>query len=255
MQIHGSTFLVTGGASGLGAACARRLATAGGNVIIADLNETGGAALAEEIGATARFIRTDVTSQSDAQAAVDLALREFGELRGLIQCAGILGAARVVGKEGPHDLALFERVVRVNLIGTFNMLRLAAVAMSAGAADRDSQRGVIVNSSSVAAFEGQVGQAAYAASKGAVASLTLPAARELARFGIRVLAIAPGVFETAMMSGATDELRQSMTEQIPFPPRWGQPTEFAQLVQSIIENPYINGTVIRLDGGLRMPMK
>jgi NAD(P)-dependent dehydrogenase (short-subunit alcohol dehydrogenase family) len=255
MQIHGSTFLITGGASGLGAACARRLATAGANIVIADLNESEGAALADELGATARFIRTDVTGQSDAQAAVDLALREFGDLHGLVQCAGILGVARIVGKDGPHDLALFERVVRVNLVGTFNMLRLAAVAMSAGAADRDGQRGVIVNTASVAAFEGQVGQAAYAASKGGVASLTLPAARELARFGIRVVAIAPGVFETAMMSGATDELRQSLTDQIPFPSRWGQPSEFAQLVQSIIENPYLNGTMIRLDGGLRMPLK
>src|SRR5262245_18523548 len=255
MQIHGSTFLITGSASGLGAACARRLASAGGNVVVADLNDGEGAALAEELGATARFIRTDVTSQSEAQAAVDLALREFGDLHGLVQCAGVLGAARIIGKDGPHDLALFERVVRVNLIGTFNVLRLPPVAMSAGMADRDGQRGVIENTASVAAFEGQVGQAAYAASKGGVASLTLPAARELARFGIRVVAIAPGVFETAMMSGATDELRQSLTDQIPFPSRWGQPAEFAQLVQSIIENPYLNGTVIRLDGGLRMPMK
>jgi len=255
MQIHDSTFLITGGASGLGAACARRLATAGANIVIADLNEGEGAALADELGATARFSRTDVTSQSEAQAAVDLALREFGDLHGLVQCAGILGAARIIGKDGPHDLALFERVVRVNLIGTFNMLRLAAVAMSAGATDRDGQRGVIVNTASVAAFEGQVGQAAYAASKGGVASLTLPAARELARFGIRVVAIAPGVFETAMMSGASDELRQSLTDQIPFPSRWGQPAEFAQLVQSIIENPYLNGTIIRFDGALRMPLK
>ena len=255
MQIHGSTFLITGGASGLGAACARRLAAAGGNVVIADLNDVEGEALAEELGAAARFIRTDVTTQSDAQAAVDLALRDFGNLHGLVQCAGILGAARIIGKDAPHDLALFERVVRVNLIGTFNALRLAAVAMSAGAADRDGQRGVIVNTASIAAFEGQVGQTAYAASKGGVASLTLPAARELARFGIRVVAIAPGVFETAMMAGATDELRQSLNDQSPFPSRWGQPSEFAQLVQSIIENPYINGTIIRLDGGLRMPMK
>jgi len=255
MQINGSTFLITGGASGLGAACARRLASAGGNVVIADLNDSEGAALADELGATARFIRTDVTSQTEAQAAVDLALREFGGLHGLVQCAGILGAARILGKDGPHDLALFERVVRVNLIGTFNVLRLAAVAMSAGAADRDGQRGVIVNTASVAAFEGHVGQAAYAASKGGVAGLTLPAARELARFGIRVVAVAPGVFETGMMSGATDELRQSLTDQIPFPSRWGQPSEFAQLVQSIIENPYINGTMIRIDGGLRMPIK
>jgi NAD(P)-dependent dehydrogenase (short-subunit alcohol dehydrogenase family) len=255
MQIHSSTFLITGGASGLGAACARRLASAGANIVIADLNDSEGAALAEELGPTARFIRTDVTSPADAQAAVDLALREFGDLHGLVQCAGVLAAARIIGKDGPHDLAQFERVVRVNLIGSFNMLRLAAVAMSAGAADRDGQRGVIVNTASIAAFEGQVGQAAYAASKGGVASLTLPAARELSRFGIRVVAIAPGVFETAMMSGATDEFRQSLTDQIPFPSRWGQPSEFAHLVQSIIENPYLNATIIRLDAGLRLPMK
>ena len=165
------------------------------------------------------------------------------------------GAARIVGKEGPHDLATFEKVVRVNLIGTFNMLRLAAVAMSANAPNAEGERGVIVNTSSVAAFDGQIGQAAYAASKGGVASLTLPAARELARFGIRVVAIAPGIFDTAMMAATTEELRKSLADQIPFPPRLGKSEEFAQLVQSIIENTYLNGSVIRLDGGVRMAPK
>jgi NAD(P)-dependent dehydrogenase (short-subunit alcohol dehydrogenase family) len=255
MQIKDSTFLITGGASGLGEACARRLAAAGGRVVIADLNENAGSALAKQLGPLARFIRTDVTNPSDAQAAIDLARREFGSLHGLVQCAGILEAARIFGKEGPHDLAVFERIVRVNLVGTFNMLRLAAAAMSTNTPTSDDERGVIISTSSVAAFEGQIGQAAYAASKGGVASLTLPAARELSRFGIRVMAIAPGVFETAMMAATTEELRQSLAEQIPFPSRMGKPEEFAQLVQSIIENIYLNGSVIRLDAGVRMQPK
>jgi NAD(P)-dependent dehydrogenase (short-subunit alcohol dehydrogenase family) len=255
MQIKDNTFFITGGASGLGEACARRLAAAGGKVVIADLNENAGAALAKQLGTTARFVRTDVTNTSEAQAAIDLAKREFGSLQGLIQCAGILGAARILGKEGPHDLAIFERIVRVNLIGTFNTLRLAAAAMSTNTPTADGERGVIINTSSVAAFEGQIGQAAYAASKGGVASLTLPAARELSRFGIRIMAIAPGVFETAMMAATPEELRQSLAEQIPFPSRMGKPEEFAQLVQSIIENIYLNGSVIRLDAGVRMQPK
>lgn len=207
------------------------------------------------LGASARFIKTDVTNTADAQAAVDLAVNEFGALHGLVQCAGVLGAARIVGKEGPHDLALFERVVRINLIGTFNVMGLAATAMSNNPPNEEGERGVIVNTSSVAAFDGQIGQAAYAASKGGVASLTLPAARELARFGIRVVAIAPGIFDTAMMAGTTEELRQSLGSQIPFPPRLGKPDEFAQMVQAIVENPYLNGEVVRLDGAVRMQPK
>jgi NAD(P)-dependent dehydrogenase (short-subunit alcohol dehydrogenase family) len=255
MQIKDNTFLVTGGASGLGEACARQLVAAGGRVVIADMNDNAGRALVSELGAAARFVHTDVTNPSDAQTAIDVAKREFGSLHGLVQCAGILGAARILGRESPHDLALFERVVRVNLIGTFNMLRLAAAAMSTNAPNGDGEQGVIINTSSVAAFEGQIGQAAYAASKGGVASLTLPAARELARFGIRVMAIAPGVFDTAMMAATPEELRKSLTDQIPFPPRFGKPEEFAQLVQSIIENTYLNGTVIRLDAAVRMEPK
>jgi NAD(P)-dependent dehydrogenase (short-subunit alcohol dehydrogenase family) len=255
MQIDGRTFLITGGASGLGAACARRLAAVGGQIVIADLNDDAGLALAGELGSATRFAHTDVTSPADAQMAIDTARREFGAIHGLVQCAGILGAARVLGKNGPHDLTLFERIVRVNLVGTFNMLRLVAAAMSLNEPDADGERGIIINTSSVAAFDGQMGQAAYAASKGGVASLTLPAARELARFGIRVMAIAPGIFETVMMAATTDELRKSLVEQIPFPQRFGKPEEFAQLVQGIIENAYLNGTVIRLDAAVRMQAK
>jgi NAD(P)-dependent dehydrogenase (short-subunit alcohol dehydrogenase family) len=222
---------------------------------VADVNNSVGSALAAELGDTVRYLHTDVTKSSDAQAAIDLSRREFGAIHGLIQCAGILGAARIVGRECPHDLALFEKVVQVNLIGTFNMLRLAAAAMSQNTPDAAGERGIIINTSSVAAFEGQIGQAAYAASKGGVASLTLPAARELARFGIRVVAIAPGIFDTAMMADADQSVRQSLASQIPFPARFGESDEFAQLVQSVIENRYLNGTVIRLDGAVRMGPK
>jgi NAD(P)-dependent dehydrogenase (short-subunit alcohol dehydrogenase family) len=252
MQIRGSTFLVTGGGSGLGAACVRRLVAAGGRVVICDVNVDAGQKLASEFADATRFVQTDVTDAAQAQRAIDVAIDEFGALHGLIQCAGILHAARIVGKQGPHDLAQFERVVHVNLIGTFNMLRLAATAISHNLPNSEGERGVVINTSSVAAFDGQIGQAAYAASKGGVASLTLPAARELAKFGVRVMAIAPGVFDTQMMSAATDELRDSLAAQIPFPSRFGRPEEFAQLVQAVIENSYLNGELIRLDGALRM---
>lgn len=255
MELADRAFLVTGGASGLGAACVRRFLARGANVVIADLNAQAGQQLATELGPRAAFVATDVTNAESAQAAVQTALDRFGALHGLVGCAGILGAARVVGKEGPHDLALFERVIRVNLIGTFNMLRLAAVAMQANEPGPDGERGVIVNTSSVAALEGQIGQAAYAASKGGVASLTLPVARELARHGIRCIAIAPGVFETAMMQAAPAAVRDSLAAQIPFPPRLGQPDEFAQLAQHAIENIYLNGTLLRLDGAIRMGPK
>jgi NAD(P)-dependent dehydrogenase (short-subunit alcohol dehydrogenase family) len=250
------TFLITGGASGLGAGTARRLAGLGANVVIADLNAAQGDALAKELGGTrAIFVSTDVTSAESAQAAVDAALGRFGALHGLVSCAGILGASRIVGRDGPHDLALFQKVIQVNLVGTFNMLRLAAAAMAKNEPNVDGERGVIINTASVSAFEGQIGQAAYAASKGGVASLTLPAARELSRFGIRVVAIAPGVFETAMMQGAPDAVRSSLAEQSAFPPRFGRPDEFAQFVQQIIENPMLNGSVLRLDGAIRMGAK
>jgi NAD(P)-dependent dehydrogenase (short-subunit alcohol dehydrogenase family) len=255
MQVASRSFVVTGGASGLGAACVRRLIACNGSVVVADLNEAGGESLAAELGERAAFIRTDVTSAESGQGAIDAAIQRFGGLHGLIHCAGILGAARVVGRDGPHDLELFRKVIEVNLIGTFNMLRLAAAAMSLNVPDAQGERGVIINTASVAAFEGQIGQAAYAASKGGVASLTLPAARELARFGIRVVAIAPGIFDTAMMQAAPDAVRQSLADQAAFPPRFGRPDEFAQLVQQIVENSMLNGCTVRLDGGVRMGAK
>jgi NAD(P)-dependent dehydrogenase (short-subunit alcohol dehydrogenase family) len=255
LQIADHTFLITGGASGLGAGAARKLAALGANVVVADLSVAAGEALATELGPRVIFVQTDVASAASGEAAVQAATRRFGGLHGLVNCAGILGAARIVGKDGPHDLDLFRKVIEVNLVGTFNMLRLAAAAMSTAEPNAEGERGVIVSTASVSAFEGQIGQAAYAASKGGVASLTLPAARELARFGIRVVAIAPGVFETAMMQATPDALRQSLASQVPFPPRFGRPEEFALLVQQIIENPMLNGTVIRLDGAIRMGAK
>jgi NAD(P)-dependent dehydrogenase (short-subunit alcohol dehydrogenase family) len=229
VQIADRTFLVTGGASGLGAGTVRRLVSRGASVVIADRSIEAGEALAGELGSRATFIATDVTSAESGQAAVEGAMQRFGRLDGLVNCAGILGAARIVGRDGPHDLELFRKVIEVNLIGTFNMLRLAAAAMSASEPNAEGERGVIVNTASASAFEGQIGQAAYAASKGGVVSLSLPAARELARFGIRVVAIAPGIFETAMMQGTTDALRSSLVSQAPFPARFGRPEEFAQL--------------------------
>jgi NAD(P)-dependent dehydrogenase (short-subunit alcohol dehydrogenase family) len=255
MELASRTFIVTGGASGLGAGTARLLVERGANVVIADVNASAGEVLVGQLGSAARYAKTDVTSPERGQSAVDLAIREFGELDGLVNCAGILGAARIVGREGPHDLPLFRKVIEVNLIGTFNMLRLAATAMSVNAPSADGERGVVINTASIAAFEGQIGQAAYAASKGGVASLTLPAARELSRLGIRVVAIAPGIFDTAMMSAAPDAVRESLAAQSVFPPRFGRADEYAQLVVQIIENPMLNGTVIRLDGAVRMQAK
>jgi NAD(P)-dependent dehydrogenase (short-subunit alcohol dehydrogenase family) len=253
MQPADHTILVTGAASGLGAGTARRLAAAGANIVVADLNSAAGEQLATELAPRAVFISTDVSSEASAQAAIDGAIDRFGALHGLVSCAGILGASRIVGKNGPHDLGLFQKVIQVNLVGTFNMLRLAAAAIAKNEPNAEGERGVIINTASVAAFEGQIGQAAYAASKGGVASLTLPAARELARFGIRVVAIAPGIFDTAMMQAAPDAVRQSLAEQAVFPARFGRADEFAQLVQQIIENPMLNGCTIRLDGAVRMP--
>src|SRR5471032_2839047 len=254
MEIKNSTFIVTGGASGLGAATARTIAAAGGNVVIADVNADAGNALAKELG-RARFIKTDVTVEADGNAAVALALKEFGGLQGLVNCAGIAIGEKTLGREGPHALASFSRVIGINLIGSFNVIRLAADAMSKCQPNAGGERGVIINTASVAAFDGQIGQAAYSASKGAIASLTLPAARELARFGIRVMTIAPGIFETPMMAGMTAEVRDSLAAGVPFPPRLGKPAEYAALVRHIIENSMLNGEVIRLDGALRMAAK
>jgi NAD(P)-dependent dehydrogenase (short-subunit alcohol dehydrogenase family) len=255
MQVGGRTFLVTGGASGLGAATARRLAAAGGKVVISDINVEQGARLAAELGSSASFVPTDVTDGAQVGTAVAAAREKFGALHGTISCAGIAPGERILGKSGPHSLDSFRRAVEINLIGTFNLLRLAAQAMERNAPDAEGERGVIINTASVAAFDGQIGQAAYSASKAGVAGLTLPAARELARFGIRVMTIAPGVFETPMVAAFPPELKQSLAAQVPFPPRLGRPEEYAALVEHIILNTMLNGEVIRLDGALRMPAK
>jgi NAD(P)-dependent dehydrogenase (short-subunit alcohol dehydrogenase family) len=252
MQIAGSTFVVTGGASGLGAGSARMLAAAGANVVIGDLDETRGNALAAELGERVRFVRTDVVDEASAKAIVGLAVATFSGLQGLVSCAGIVHGEKVVGKDGPHSLAGFRRAIDINLIGTFNVLRLAADAMAKGAPNDEGERGVIVNTASVAAFDGQIGQAAYSASKAAVAGMTLPIARELARSGIRVMTIAPGTFETPMLASLPQEVRDSLGKMVPFPPRLGRPAEFAALVRAIVENPMLNGEVIRLDGAIRM---
>lgn len=255
MQIAGHTFLVTGGASGLGAATARRLAAAGGNAVIADTNTEPGKKLARDIGERAVFLPMDVTDESQVMQAIETARGKFGPLHGAISCAGIAPGERVLGKAGPHRLENFRRAIEINLVGTFNVLRLAAQAMADNQPDAGGERGIIINTASVAAYEGQIGQAAYGASKAGVAGLTLPAARELARHGIRVMAIAPGIFETPMVAAFTPELRQSLAAQVPFPPRLGRPEEFAALVEHIIVNAMLNGEVIRLDGAVRMSAK
>ena len=255
MNIPSATFLVTGGGSGLGAATARTLVATGGNVVIADWNEASGRATADELGSHARFQKTDVTDEASVRQAIDAAVSTFGPLRGAINCAGIGIALRVVGKEGPHDLESFSRVIQVNLIGTFNVIRLAGMAMSTTEPLADGERGVIINTASVAAFDGQIGQAAYSASKGGVVAMTLPIARELARFGIRVVTIAPGLFDTPMLAGLPEEARKSLGQQTPFPTRLGQPSEFAALVKHIVENVMLNAETIRLDGALRMAPK
>jgi NAD(P)-dependent dehydrogenase (short-subunit alcohol dehydrogenase family) len=254
MQIQNHAFLVTGGGSGLGAATAAMLAKNGGKVVLADVNEAGEAA-AKALGANARFIRADVTDEASTQAAVDLCVSAFGAIHGLVNCAGVAPGERVVGRNGPHALASFERAVKINLVGTFNAIRLAAAKMSVQAAEPSGERGVIVNTSSVASMDGQIGQAAYAASKAGVNGMTLPIARELAKFGIRVMTIAPGIFDTPMLQGMSEEVRASLGAQVPFPPRLGRPDEYAALVRHIVENEVLNGAVIRLDGAIRMTAK
>jgi NAD(P)-dependent dehydrogenase (short-subunit alcohol dehydrogenase family) len=256
MQIRNHVFLITGGASGLGEATVRLLAAEGGSVVIADLDRIAGEKLADELGSAVRFALTDVTSESAAQAAVDLAREAFGHLHGLVNCAGIAPSEKVVGRDGPHRLESFAKTININLVGTFNMIRLAAAAIAKEEPGEDGERGVIVNTASIAAFDGQIGQAAYAASKGGVAALTLPIARELARSGIRVVTIAPGIFETPLMSKLTasfpQEVQDALAKSVPFPPRLGRPAEFAALVRHVVENIMLNGETIRLDGGLRM---
>lgn len=252
MRIENGCFIVTGGCSGLGAATVRLITEAGGRVLIADRDRDRGQSLAQELGESVAFLETDVTQAEDGAAAIEAATKAFGSVRGLINCAGVAPAEKVVGRDGPHGLESFARTIEINLVGTFNMIRLAAAAIQTNEPDAEGERGVIINTASVAAFDGQVGQAAYAASKGGIAAMTLPIARELARFGIRVMAIAPGVFETPMMAGMPEQVREGLASSVPFPPRLGRPAEFAALVRHIIENTMLNGEVIRLDGAIRM---
>jgi NAD(P)-dependent dehydrogenase (short-subunit alcohol dehydrogenase family) len=255
MQVKDSTFLISGGSSGLGRATAVRLHAAGASVMIADLNLEQGEALVKQLGARAQFVRTDVSLESDAQAAVSGTIKAFGRIDGLINCAGIAPGERVVGKQGPHRLEVFARCVTINLVGTFNMIRIASAAMSEQTPNAAGERGVIINTASIAAYEGQIGQAAYAASKAGVIGMTLPIARELARAGIRVVTIAPGLFYTPMMQGLPVEAQEALGKSTPFPQRLGQPDEYAALAQHILENEMLNGTTIRLDGAVRLTAK
>lgn len=255
MQLNGHSFLITGGSSGLGAGCARRFVAQGAAVTLLDVNEEVGQALAAELGDKAHFVRTDVTSEADVKTAVSAAQTHFGGLHGVINCAGIATATRTLGREAPHDLALFSRVLQINLVGTFNVIRLAAEQMAQAEPNEVGERGVIINTASVAAFDGQIGQAAYSASKGGVVGMTLPIARELARFGIRVVTIAPGIFDTPMLAGLPEKARQSLAVSVPFPSRLGTPQDYAKMAQHIVENEMLNGEVIRLDGALRMAPK
>ena len=255
MNIQGKTFIITGGGSGLGAATAQAIVSAGGNVVLADVNPAQGEACAQRLSAKARFVKADVTSEADVKNAIATALKDFGGLHGAVNCAGVGAPAKVLGKEGPHPLDVFQRVVHINLIGTFNVIRLCAAAMAEQTADEGGERGVIINTSSVASYEGQIGQAAYSASKGGINAMTLPLARELARSGIRCVTIAPGLFDTPMMAGLPEAARQSLGAQVPFPSRLGHPEEYAALAKHIIENTMLNGSVIRLDGAIRMTPK
>ena len=252
MQIQNNVFIITGGASGLGEATARMITANGGKVVIADVQVEAGQKLAAELNAT--FVKCDVTQEADGQSAV-AAATAAGTLRGLINCAGVAPAVKTVGKDGAHPLELFQRVVNINLVGTFNMARLAAEAMSKTEATSQDERGIIINTASVAAYDGQIGQAAYASSKAAVVGLTLPMARDLSRNGIRVMTIAPGIFETPMLLGMPQEVQDALGKMVPFPSRLGKPAEYAQLAQAIIENVMLNGETIRLDGAIRMQPK
>lgn len=252
MQLENKGVLVTGGASGLGAACVRLLTQAGAKAVIADLNSETGNALAKELGDSTLFVQTNVTDEESVQAAVQTAVKKFGNLSVALNCAGIGVAEKVLGKNGPSSLASFNKVIQVNLVGTFNTIRLASAAMVNNSPNEDGERGVIINTASIAAFEGQIGQAAYSASKGGVVGMTLPIARELASYGIRVMTIAPGIFDTPILVGLSEQARISLGQQVPFPPRLGRPSEYAALAKHIIENEMLNGEVIRIDGAIRM---
>ena len=255
MELKNAVALVTGGASGLGEACVRRFVGAGAKVVIVDRDADNGGALAAELSENARFIQIDVTSESEVTAAVNLAYDTLGGLNIVVNCAGVAWAGRTVGKDGPHPLDLFETVIKINLIGTFNVIRLAAARMMNNTPNDEGERGVIINTASVAAYDGQIGQAAYSASKGGIVGMTLPIARDLSRNGIRVMTIAPGLFDTPLLGMLPEEARTSLGQQVPFPPRLGQPAEYAQLAAAIVENPMLNGETIRLDGAIRMAPK
>jgi 3-hydroxyacyl-CoA dehydrogenase / 3-hydroxy-2-methylbutyryl-CoA dehydrogenase len=255
MKLSDVCALVTGGASGLGEAVVKAIASHGGDAAILDLDEEKGRQLAYQLGSSALFCKTDVTDEDDVAHAIDAAASKFGTINVVVNSAGISVAGRTVGKKGPMDLKVFERVVRINLIGTFNVIRLAAMKMSVNAPNEEGERGVIINTSSIAAFDGQIGQAAYAASKAAIAGMTLPVARDLSSYGIRNVTIAPGIFDTPMMASFTEEVRNSLGQSVPFPQRLGRPDEYAGMVLHIIENTMINGETIRLDGALRMAPK
>ncbi len=255
MHVAEHTFVITGGASGLGAATAKHLVTQGASVVLLDINEAAVTAQAQLLGQHALGLVCDICDAEQVQRALDTAVERFGALHGLINCAGIVGGQRILGRKGPHDLADFTRVLNINVVGSFNMLRLATQMMVNNEPNAEGERGVVINTASVAAYDGQLGQAAYAASKGAIVSLTLPAARELASYGIRVMTIAPGVFETPMMAGMTEEVRAGLCADVPFPPRLGRAEEYAALAQHIVENTMLNGEVIRIDGALRMGVK
>lgn len=255
MKFENINAIVSGGVSGLGFATCERIVRAGGKVAMLDVNEQQGAEAAKKLGANALFVKTDVSSEKAVQTAVAQAEGAFGSLQLVVNCAGVLGAGRTLGREGPMATEFFSRVIHINLIGTFNLIKAAANVMQHNTPDAGGERGVIVNTASVAAFEGQIGQAAYSASKGGIVGMTLPIAREFARFGIRVMTIAPGIFWTPMMAGMTEEVQKSLGAQVPFPSRLGKPEEYAQLVQQICESVMLNGTTIRLDGAIRMQPK
>ncbi|MDP1570621.1 MAG: 3-hydroxyacyl-CoA dehydrogenase [Vicinamibacterales bacterium] len=255
MRIEGKTFIVTGGASGLGRACAEALLAAGGHAVLLDVNAEAGQAAEQALGAKAAFAKADVTSESEVQAAVDLAVSRFGGLHGVVNAAGIGPAAKVLGRNGPHALDLFEKTIKVNLVGTFNVIRLAAAVMAKNEPEESGERGVIINTASIAAYDGQIGQPAYAASKGGIVGMTLPIAREFAQIGIRVVTIAPGIFDTPLLAGLPEAARVSLGQQVPFPSRLGRPAEYGALARHIVENEMLNGEVIRLDGSLRMAPK
>ncbi len=252
MELKNKGVLVTGGASGLGEACVRLFTQAGAKVVVADFNSETGTGIAKELGDSVRFVKANVVEEEDVQKAVQTAVDAFGGLHVAINCAGIGPPEKVLGKTGPASLAAFTRVIQVNLIGTFNTIRLAAAAMATNQPNEGGERGVIINTASAAAFEGQIGQAAYSASKGGIVSMTLPIARELARYGIRVMTIAPGLFDTPLLAGLPEPARVALGQQVPFPPRLGRPDEYAALARHIIENEMLNGEVIRLDGAIRM---